>query len=122
MIKSNCEKTKNCDAIEQAAKKVWIDFLIDFMNGPISKEIGNDESDSCGMNNGDDDIYQGLLFNESPISLHLTCIGKSAAEKFVDAWRKYVINSTHLLNDIDFRLLQDVVNMSGMGGSWGTFD
>ena len=121
MIKSNCEKIKNCDTIEQAAKKVWIDFLIDFMNGPISKEIGNDESDSCGINNGDHDgIYKGLLFNEGA-NPYLMCIGKSAAVKFVDAWRKYVLTSKHLLNDIDFRLLQDVVNMSGMGGSWGTF-
>ena len=53
----------------------------------------------------------------------LPCIGKSAAENFVDAWKKqYVNNLKHLLNDIDFRLLQGVVNMSEiMGGSYGAF-
>ena len=119
-LKEKCKRKNTCDEteLEQMANKMWIDFFIHFLYGPMTEEFGNDESDSCGSNEPDLAIGGVPLTLDGPIT-GLLCIGKTAAEKLVRSWQKYIPTSKYLSEDMDVELLKYTISMDSTGGTWG---
>lgn len=114
-----CKKENNCDEIIKMTNKMWTEFYIKFFTGPTDEGFGNDENASCESN---DQVTLNLPLGENPKhSMEVLCIGKSPAEKLVQAWQKYVPTSKYLPEDVDAELLQDVFSMDGTGGNYGEF-